>query len=283
MLPITKMLIKHNYSKRTDTIKYICIHDTGNPGKNAGVDNHFNYFNGGDRNASADYFVEDKKIGQFIEDHNYSWAVGDGGGKYGITNNNSVSIELCINPESNRATAINNLVDLTKHLMAKYNIPADRVVRHYDASRKSCPNSMKANNWAEWLEIKARISDSNTSQNSTSTSTDNLYRVRKSWNDVASQKGAYKDLNNAINECKKYSNYKVFDGNGNQVYPEVSTSFLVKVTADVLNVRSGAGTSHNITTTIKKNEVYTIVETKNNWGKLKSGAGWICLDYTVKC
>lgn len=133
------------------------------------------------------------------------------------------------------------------------------------------------------FNLKLKNTSSVGSSNSNSITNDNLYRVRKSWNDVASQKGAYKDLNNAINECKKYSNYKVFDGNGNQVYPEVSTSFLVKVTADVLNVRSGAGTSHNITTTIKKNEVYTIVETKNNWGKLKSGAGWICLDYTVKC
>ena len=28
--------------------------------------------------------------------------------------------------------------------------------------------------------------------------------------------------------------------------------------------------------------VYTIVQTSGNWGKLKSGAGWICLDYTTR-
>lgn len=59
-------------------------------------------------------------------------------------------------------------------------------------------------------------------------------------------------------------------------------SYLVKVTADVLNVRAGAGTNYKINTQAKKGEVYTIVETKNNFGKLKSGAGWICLDYTAK-
>lgn len=59
-------------------------------------------------------------------------------------------------------------------------------------------------------------------------------------------------------------------------------SYLVKVTADVLNVRSGAGTNYKITTTVKKNESYTIIETIGNWGKLKSGAGWVCLDYTTK-
>lgn len=224
MLSITKMLIKYNYSKRTSSIKYIVIHDTGNTGKNAGVDSHFNYFNGGDRNASADYFVDDKKIGQFVEDYNYSWHCGDGRGAYGITNNNSIGIELCINPEVNRATAINNLIDLTKHLMSKYNIPLDRVVRHYDASRKSCPNSMRANNWAEWIAFKNRLSSSDNSQNSSSSTNDNLYRVRKSWSEVSTQKGAYKDLNNATNEAKKHSGYKVFNKDGKQVYPKELTS-----------------------------------------------------------
>lgn len=59
-------------------------------------------------------------------------------------------------------------------------------------------------------------------------------------------------------------------------------SFLVKVTASVLNVRKGAGTQYPVTTKVKKGDVFTIVETKNNWGKLKSGAGWISLNYTTR-
>ena len=55
---------------------------------------------------------------------------------------------------------------------------------------------------------------------------------------------------------------------------------VVRVTAVVLNVRKGPGTGYAITTTVRKGEAYTIVETKNGWGKLKSGAGWICLAYT---
>ena len=58
--------------------------------------------------------------------------------------------------------------------------------------------------------------------------------------------------------------------------------YIVRVTTDVLNVRAGAGTSYKIVTTVKKNEAYTIVETINGWGKLKSGVGWICLDYTKR-
>lgn len=59
--------------------------------------------------------------------------------------------------------------------------------------------------------------------------------------------------------------------------------YLVKITADVLNVRSGAGTTYPVKTKVKQNQVYTIVEEKDGWGKLKSGAGWISLKYTKKC
>jgi uncharacterized protein YgiM (DUF1202 family) len=65
-----------------------------------------------------------------------------------------------------------------------------------------------------------------------------------------------------------------------------TSGYRVKITADVLNVRKGPGTNYDITTTVKKGEVYTIVaETKNGsttWGKLKSGAGYISLGYTKR-
>ena len=60
------------------------------------------------------------------------------------------------------------------------------------------------------------------------------------------------------------------------------SSFFVKVTASVLNIRKGPGTSYAIAGTIEDKGKYTIVETSGNWGKLKSGAGWICLDYTQR-
>ena len=60
------------------------------------------------------------------------------------------------------------------------------------------------------------------------------------------------------------------------------TSYLVEITANSLNVRSGAGTQYKVVGSVKKGEVYTIIQIKNNWGKLKSGLGWICLDYTKK-
>jgi len=60
------------------------------------------------------------------------------------------------------------------------------------------------------------------------------------------------------------------------------TPYTASVTADVLNVRAGAGASYKIVTTVKKGQIYTIVEEKNGFGKLKSGAGWVSLQYIKK-
>lgn len=112
-----------------------------------------------------------------------------------------------------------------------------------------------------------------------------LYRVRKSWDDVASQKGAYANLESAKALCDKNSGYSVYDSKGNKVYPITnsnSTSYTVKITGDVVNIRSGAGTNYPVKGTVKQGEVYTIVEEKNGFGKLKSGAGWISLEFTSK-
>ena len=68
------------------------------------------------------------------------------------------------------------------------------------------------------------------------------------------------------------------DGNTTPVTPtqNTSNSYLVKVTTDALNIRSGAGTNNSIVGCIRDKGTYTIVETQEKWGKLKSGAGWIC-------
>ena len=66
-----------------------------------------------------------------------------------------------------------------------------------------------------------------------------------------------------------------------------ATSYLVKVTTDVLNIRKGPGTNYGTNGAIRDKGTYTIVAESTGagasmWGKLKSGAGWISLDYTKK-
>ena len=58
--------------------------------------------------------------------------------------------------------------------------------------------------------------------------------------------------------------------------------YKVKVIADALNYRKGPGVNYDVKGTITDRGIYTIVEERNGWGKLKSGAGWINLKYTKK-
>ena len=94
------MISIYNYGSRGgNSIKYIVLHYTGNKGDTA--KNNGTYFCGGDRNASAHYFVDDDEIVQVVEEYNSAWAVGDGKGAYGITNQNSISIEMCCDKNGN--------------------------------------------------------------------------------------------------------------------------------------------------------------------------------------
>lgn len=132
-------------------IKYICIHYTAGTGS---AKNNCIYFSGGNRNASADYFVDDLGIWEYNDPSSgyYTWAVGDGKGKYGITNSNSISIEVVNTGGAFSSKEIEYLKELVPYLMKKYNVPASRVVRHYDASHKSCP-AYYVKNPSKWTEL----------------------------------------------------------------------------------------------------------------------------------
>lgn len=69
-----------------------------------------------------------------------------------------------------------------------------------------------------------------------------------------------------------------------EIKPSQSTnnSYMVKITANALNIRSGPGTNYSITGQITDHGIYTIVQKSGKWGKLKSGVGWISLNYTKK-
>ena len=65
------------------------------------------------------------------------------------------------------------------------------------------------------------------------------------------------------------------------------TPYVVKVTADSLNIRKGAGTNYAKVDAITDHGCYTIIAESTGtgatkWGKLKSGVGWVSLDYTTK-
>lgn len=151
---------KRNHS----AIRYLVVHDTGNTSTGAGAMSHYRYLQGAQRYGSAHYYLDDKMIIQTIGDSFTAWAIGD---KWGYKNNpnrvvdaknaNSISIELCINSDIDKAKAYKNLLELVKNLMKKFNIPPSRVIRHFDATGKTCPGSWSGQNWAKWWAFKEDI------------------------------------------------------------------------------------------------------------------------------
>lgn len=83
-------------------------------------------------------------------------------------------------------------------------------------AKKSCPSGYNVYDW------NGKVVYSNTPSSSTSTS--QLYRVRLTWSDVKSQKGAFASLDNAKKTCDQNPGYSVFDSNGKVVYTSKSTS-----------------------------------------------------------
>lgn len=161
-LTITPSYIhKHITAAKGRPVKYIAIHYTAGassrPGMAQATRNVFL-----SRSASADFVVDDTTVVQVNPDidNYYCWAVGDarnkwsGGGQlYGTaTNRNTVSIEVCSNLRSNTSAAWPNhegwsFTDtelgltrkLVRYLMLMYDIPRNRIVRHYDITGKLCP------------------------------------------------------------------------------------------------------------------------------------------------
>ena len=158
MLPIQERLIKYNFTPNANKVEYIVVHDTGNFNKGANAEMHFAFFNGADRQASAHYFVDDHSILQLVKDCDKAWHCGDGGNKYGIGNQNSIGIEMCVASDLDKHAVQENTLDLIVFLMKKYNVPFEKVVRHYDASRKNCPQTLNVDGkWSGWIDFNNRL------------------------------------------------------------------------------------------------------------------------------
>ena len=158
-----------NCGNRTESVKYIVIHYTGSEGTAA---NNVNYFNNGNRGASAHYFVDRSgEIREYCDPAKYyAWHCGGPiesafHPMYGkCTNRNSIGIEICTHYNGSSweftSAAVSAAVELTKYLIAKFGVPVDRVCTHYMVTGKSCP---RVPGWGavggsgEWNKFKARL------------------------------------------------------------------------------------------------------------------------------
>ena len=253
---INKKITKINFSdanRNASQIKYLVKHYVGATG---GAEANCNYFYNKYVGASAHYFVgHNGEIWQCVEENDIAWHCGASSYKHDeCRNSNSIGVELCVKKDKNGKWYYTEktkkaAVKLFAYLMDKYGIAPDHVLRHYDVTGKTCGEPDVRSGNKVWSEFKKEISGY-----------------------------GKKETNSGDKKADKKSDEKKGT--------EQSGAFQVKTTCDVLNIRSGAGMSFrivgSISETAKEKKTYTITESKNGFGKLKSGAGWIALAYTRK-
>lgn len=205
------------------------------------------------RNASANYCIGyDGEIIGCVDENNRAW-----------TSNNKANDCQAITVEvSNSSTggdwpiseaSWNALVELAVDVCKRYNFKLvydgtanGSLTRHNMFAATACPGTYLQNRFEELARVvNARLEGNADTSSDTSS-----------------------DTNSSSNS-------------------ETSVNYLVKVTASVLNIRKGPGTNYDTNGSIKDKGTYTIVaesdgQGASKWGKLKSGAGWISLDYVTK-
>lgn len=308
LVSYTKLSPNHS-GQRTHSIDRITPHCVVGQ---CSVETLGNIFAPTSRQASCNYGIgPDGRVGMYVEEKNRSWCSSSN-----ANDQRAVTIECASDktePYAMNSAVYDSLITLCTDICRRngkkkllwfgnktktlnYAPKPDEMVItvHRWFANKSCPG-----NWlyARLDDLAAKVTTNLGGSSFTpSPSATGLYRVRKSWADAKSQKGAFKSLDNARKCAASNLGYYVFDASGNVVYPAASTpaptpskdtSYKVQVSIANLNIRKGPGTNYDRTGQFTGKGIFTIVQESKGagatlWGKLKSGAGWISLDFAKK-
>ena len=291
-IEITQKTATANTTKSAGrSILYIVVHYTAGTSSAAGsAQNVAAYFSKSSTKASADFIVDDEEIVQYNPDvaNRYCWHCGgsklstQGGTLYKtVTNKNSIGVEICSTnstgkvPDANDASwsftdaVLQRAAEFVQYLMETYGIDADHVVRHYDVNGKLCPGVVGWNadsgDESKWEAFKAGLTGCTASAET-----------------VSAESGA---STGAVEATATASASGTSSGTG---MTNDDCPFLVKVTTLNLNIRTGPGTNYEKTGKYTGKGAFTITKVSEGtgstagWGYLKSGAGWISLDYCSK-
>lgn len=243
-----KGIVVHSTGANNTTIKryvqpddgIIGLNKNGNDWNHPGVSKCVHAFIGKDKNGSI-------KVYQTLPFDMKPW--GCGKGSKGSYNNSHIQFEMCEDDLKNEQyfnEIMTNGIDFCVLICKQYGLTVDSIVSHHEA------------------HVLGYASDHG----------DPDHWLKKFG----------KDMNWFRAEVSKKL--------GNVVPEQNDVPFKVKITCDSLNVRMGPGINYDVVGCIVKDKslveknpnyyypcgTYTIVEDKNGWGRLKSGAGWISLN-----
>lgn len=279
-----------NYDVRDRKISKITIHHMAG---NLTVETCGNIFASSAREASANYGIgSDGRVGLYVEEKNRSWASAN-------RENDMMAVTIEVANDGGAPdwhvsdVAIAKLIDLCVDIckrngIEKLNYTGDtrgNVTRHNMFVPTSCPGP--------YLQSKFPYIVSEV--NKILCASEEIYRIRKSWNDVKSQIGAYKNLENAKKACP--SGYYVFNSAGKVVYPVVSNDSIdyaqsfdsskarsYTVVPEVgLHLRAGAGTNKRSLQVLEQGAVVTCYGYfTNEWYLVQTSdgkVGYVCSEY----
>jgi len=127
---------------------YITVHETGNERAGATAAAHAKYVKGLNERTSWHYTVDDSFVYQHLPDKEKSYHTSDAD-----ANENSISVELCVNCDGDFDKTVKNAAELVRELMTKHGIPAANIRSHRDWTGKNCPARLLANGWGKFLAL----------------------------------------------------------------------------------------------------------------------------------
>lgn len=242
---ITKKLTKVNFTdadRKKGDIKYLVKHYVGATGT---AEQNAAYFHNSYRGASAHYFVGHRgEIYQVVRDEDIAWHCGASKYKHdSCRNSNSIGIELCVKKDEKGKWYYTEQTQAAAIRLFAY------LMVKYDIPLK---------NVLRHYDVTGKVCGE-----------PDVRRGTRMWR------------NFKANLMKEIVQMK-----GDSRMNESEATYAIRTTCNLLNVRSGPGVKYKVVDQIYEKEghknTYTITEEKDGFGKLKSGAGWICLDYTKK-
>lgn len=274
------------------TPEFIVVHNTAN---DASAANEVKYMISNNNQVSFHFAVDDKEVVQGLPLDRNAWACGDGANGKG--NRKGIQIEICYSKNGGVRfeNAEKNAAKFIAQLLKERGWGVDKVKKHQDFSNKYCPHRTLDKGWASFVNmVKDYLNELNKpvqSTQSSSISVGDKVKVKTTATHYATGQSMASFVKGSTYEVTKVDGNKLLlsdivswvwdydvDKVGSTTKSNSDNSVLVEIVCDELNIRQQADFNSKVVGTVKRGEVFTIVEEKNGLGKLKSGVGYISMN-----
>lgn len=291
--------------------KKIAIHYTGNGNKGANAMANRNYFNNTSTLASAQYCVDDKQIVECMPYWEVAWAVGAKSyTKFGNSlmvdgkspNYSTISIEMCINKDSDYFEVVQNTVSLVVWLLLETGLTLNDVCRHFDITGKQCPYFYLDDlDWNNFLQCVKDVYEDVKENRTPQIDYNSIFNIEILADTLNVRRGPTVNYEVVTKYTKGqevivYESvegwYRSKDGwfSGDKTYCriieeldidsepslELDNAFGI-VTADILNIRSAPNTSATVVGKYFENDQVKLLEDRAEW--YRTDKGWIYSEY----